>query len=100
MICKLLRQNPKERITLSEMKRHPWFKKNKLVREMVDVPTGSRKLLVDEPIERENYEVISKESLINKENVTGNQAVQSYKDKVKKLTAASSADPRPPAVQS
>ncbi len=53
---------------------------------MVDIPTGSRKLLMDEPIERENYEVISKESMINKENIITNQSIQSYKAKVKKLT--------------
>ena len=75
IISKLLKQNPKERITLNEMKRHPWFKKNKLVREMVEAPIGSRKLLVDEPIDRENYEVISKESLINKENIVTNQSI-------------------------
>ena len=54
------------------------------------MPTGSKKILVDAHIEKENYEIISKESLINKENITANySAIQSYKTKVKKLTESS-----------
>ena len=32
LVNKLLRQNPKDRITLADTKKHPWFKKHKLIR--------------------------------------------------------------------
>ena len=35
LVNKLLKQNPKDRITLQEMKKHAWFKKHKLLREMI-----------------------------------------------------------------
>ena len=73
LVTKLLKTNPKERISLEEVLEHPWFLSNPDSRP----PSGSQpstslsmKLPLDSDIiQKENYQVVSKPSIANKAEV-------------------------------
>ena len=69
LVSKLLKPNPKDRISLKEMTDHPWLKSKPLLRPVltkeirmdVSLPT------VDQDLEEREYEPVSKVSKINRE---------------------------------
>lgn len=69
LICKLLKSNPKDRISLKDALNHAWFKSNPEIRPVLTRKVEMEKRLptLDHDIEEDEYEVVSRVSKINRE---------------------------------
>lgn len=69
LVSKLLKTNPAERIKLDEVTNHAWFKVNPPLKPVTELAASSPKLNLTEEIKKENYQVVSKPSVVNKAEV-------------------------------
>jgi serine/threonine protein kinase len=94
LVAKLLKPNPKDRLSLEELLTHPWFTGKPLLRPILTKEIEMEKALpkADQDLEEKEYEAVSKVSKINREEERKSKAsllTETYKDltTVKKITS-------------
>eukprot|EP00826_Nyctotherus_ovalis_P030099 TRINITY_DN2390_c0_g4_i1.p1 TRINITY_DN2390_c0_g4~~TRINITY_DN2390_c0_g4_i1.p1 ORF type:complete len:720 (-),score=267.85 TRINITY_DN2390_c0_g4_i1:106-2265(-) len=85
LVAKLLKPNPKDRLSLKELLEHPWFTGKPLLRPVLTKEIEMEKTLptANQDLEEKEYEAVSKVSKINREKQRVSKAsilVESYKD--------------------
>ena len=91
LISKLLKIDPKNRIPVSEITDHPWFKSIPQIRPVTNYiqPSHSANLM-EQQLEKKDYQVVSKPSVANKAEANEENSRTSVLDKklnkVKKMT--------------
>jgi serine/threonine protein kinase len=89
LVTKLLKINPAERIPLDEVINHPWFKSLAPLKPVDAIPTtiAPKQIDLSTNVKKEDYQVVSKPSIQNK-NETKNQS-EIMSKKAKEVTLSS-----------